>query len=160
MNSRRTIYTSRICTMVSDQLECNIDASFVYQPSPRIESPLHMIDEQDNEIALEGLQDSVSLLKRLSGDINEEVDNHNLMLDRMGSAVRNHTSSLDREVNSKLHRSGHCNVWLLTDRTVLIGLVLVGSKQLFHLNSHTRLSPFELGHRLGMPYLQLIPFNV
>ncbi|CAK7346442.1 unnamed protein product [Dovyalis caffra] len=45
----------------------------------------HEIDEQDNERALEGLQDRVSLLKRLSGDINEEVDNHNLMLDRMGN---------------------------------------------------------------------------
>ncbi|KAJ6405732.1 hypothetical protein OIU84_013653 [Salix udensis] len=45
----------------------------------------HEIDEQDNEIVLEGLQDRVSLLKRLSGDINEEVDSHNLMLDRMGN---------------------------------------------------------------------------
>ncbi|KAG6783830.1 hypothetical protein POTOM_009505 [Populus tomentosa] len=62
----------------------------------------HEIDEQDNERALEGLEDRVSLLKRvsfpaskvgyqsidkgmLSGDINEEVDNHNLMLDRMGN---------------------------------------------------------------------------
>ncbi|KAF9682988.1 hypothetical protein SADUNF_Sadunf05G0165400 [Salix dunnii] len=45
----------------------------------------HEIDEQDNERALEGLQDRVILLKRLSGDINEEVDNHNLMLDRMGN---------------------------------------------------------------------------
>ncbi|CAL1383207.1 unnamed protein product [Linum trigynum] len=45
----------------------------------------HEIDEQDNERALEGLQDRVSLLKRLSGDINEEVEGHNLMLDRMGN---------------------------------------------------------------------------
>ncbi|KAJ6736217.1 GOLGI SNARE BET1-RELATED [Salix viminalis] len=45
----------------------------------------HEIDEQDNERALEGLQDRVIMLKRLSGDINEEVDNHNLMLDRMGN---------------------------------------------------------------------------
>ncbi|KAJ7006052.1 hypothetical protein NC653_005407 [Populus alba x Populus x berolinensis] len=52
----------------------------------------HEIDEQDNERALEGLEDRVSLLKRvsfpaskLSGDINEEVDSHNLMLDRMGN---------------------------------------------------------------------------
>ncbi|KAJ6939052.1 hypothetical protein NC651_005479 [Populus alba x Populus x berolinensis] len=45
----------------------------------------HEIDEQDNERALEGLEDRVSLLKRLSGDINEEVDNHNLMLDIMGN---------------------------------------------------------------------------
>nr|XP_048337188.1 bet1-like SNARE 1-1 isoform X2 [Ziziphus jujuba var. spinosa] len=45
----------------------------------------HEIDEHDNERAIEGLQDRVILLKRLSGDINEEVDNHNRMLDRMGN---------------------------------------------------------------------------
>ncbi|XP_016167174.1 bet1-like SNARE 1-1 [Arachis ipaensis] len=32
-----------------------------------------------------GLQDRVSLLKRISSDIHEEVDNHNRMLDRMGN---------------------------------------------------------------------------
>ncbi|CAH8360821.1 unnamed protein product [Eruca vesicaria subsp. sativa] len=45
----------------------------------------HEIDEHENERALEGLQDRVILLKRLSGDINEEVDTHNRMLDRMGN---------------------------------------------------------------------------
>ncbi|KAF8085232.1 hypothetical protein N665_0034s0129 [Sinapis alba] len=45
----------------------------------------HEIDEHENERALEGLQDRVILLKRLSGDINEEVDAHNRMLDRMGN---------------------------------------------------------------------------
>ncbi|XP_006593373.1 bet1-like SNARE 1-1 isoform X1 [Glycine soja] len=45
----------------------------------------HEIDEHDNEQALDGLQDRVNLLKRLSGDINEEVDSHNRMLDRMGN---------------------------------------------------------------------------
>ncbi|KAF2593365.1 hypothetical protein F2Q70_00044070 [Brassica cretica] len=44
----------------------------------------HEINEHENERALEGLQDRVILLKRLSGDINEEVDAHNRMLDRMG----------------------------------------------------------------------------
>ncbi|KAL2321027.1 hypothetical protein Fmac_029996 [Flemingia macrophylla] len=48
-------------------------------------SSSHEIDEHDNEQALDGLQDRVSLLKRLSGDINEEVDSHNRMLDRMGN---------------------------------------------------------------------------
>ncbi|KAF2325333.1 hypothetical protein GH714_026735 [Hevea brasiliensis] len=43
----------------------------------------HEIDEQDNERAVEGLQDRVNLLKRLSGDIHEEVETHNHMLDRM-----------------------------------------------------------------------------
>ncbi|XP_010524950.1 PREDICTED: bet1-like SNARE 1-1 [Tarenaya hassleriana] len=45
----------------------------------------HEIDEHENERALEGLQDRVNLLKRLSGDINEEVETHNRMLDRMGN---------------------------------------------------------------------------
>ncbi|XVF71962.1 hypothetical protein PTKIN_Ptkin12aG0082400 [Pterospermum kingtungense] len=45
----------------------------------------HEIDEHDNERAMEGLQDRVSLLKRLSGDVNEEVESHNRMLDRMGN---------------------------------------------------------------------------
>ncbi|CAF2059370.1 unnamed protein product [Brassica oleracea var. botrytis] len=45
----------------------------------------HEINEHENERALEGLQDRVILLKRLSGDINEEVDAHNRMLDRMGN---------------------------------------------------------------------------
>ncbi|KAA3459335.1 bet1-like SNARE 1-1 [Gossypium australe] len=43
----------------------------------------HEIDEHENERAMEGLQDRVNLLKRLSGDIHEEVDSHNRMLDRM-----------------------------------------------------------------------------
>ncbi|KAK8346848.1 hypothetical protein V6Z12_A07G243400 [Gossypium hirsutum] len=45
----------------------------------------HEIDEHENERAMEGLQDRVNLLKRLSGDIHEEVDSHNRMLDRMGN---------------------------------------------------------------------------
>ncbi|KAJ0255489.1 Bet1-like SNARE 1-1 [Hirschfeldia incana] len=45
----------------------------------------HEINEHENDRALEGLQDRVILLKRLSGDINEEVDAHNRMLDRMGN---------------------------------------------------------------------------
>ncbi|KAK4479035.1 hypothetical protein RD792_014546 [Penstemon davidsonii] len=43
----------------------------------------HEIDEQENEKGIDGLQDRVNLLKRLSGDIHEEVESHNLMLDRM-----------------------------------------------------------------------------
>ncbi|KAK4479040.1 hypothetical protein RD792_014551 [Penstemon davidsonii] len=45
----------------------------------------HEIDEQENEKGIDGLQDRVNLLKRLSGDIHEEVESHNLMLDRMGN---------------------------------------------------------------------------
>ncbi|KAL6635374.1 hypothetical protein ACP70R_028045 [Stipagrostis hirtigluma subsp. patula] len=45
----------------------------------------HEIDEQENDRALGGLEDRVSILKRLSGDIHEEVETHNRMLDRMGN---------------------------------------------------------------------------
>ncbi|KAI3443574.1 hypothetical protein Pfo_000239, partial [Paulownia fortunei] len=45
----------------------------------------HEIDEQENDRAIGGLQDRVNLLKRLSGDIHEEVESHNHMLDRMGN---------------------------------------------------------------------------
>ncbi|KAL6496470.1 Bet1-like SNARE 1-1 [Orobanche gracilis] len=45
----------------------------------------HEIDEQENDGAIDGLQDRVNMLKRLSGDIREEVESHNLMLDRMGN---------------------------------------------------------------------------
>ncbi|CAI0385724.1 unnamed protein product [Linum tenue] len=75
MNSRRDIRNNR--TALFDGIEeGGIRASASYS---------HEIDEQDNESALEGLQDRVSLLKRLSGDINEEVEGHNRMLDRMGN---------------------------------------------------------------------------
>ncbi|GAB2234570.1 hypothetical protein Droror1_Dr00003826 [Drosera rotundifolia] len=43
------------------------------------------IDEFDNDRALDGLQDRVSVLKRLTSDIHEEVDSHNRMLDRVGN---------------------------------------------------------------------------
>ncbi|KAL7091864.1 hypothetical protein ACP275_12G129900 [Erythranthe tilingii] len=43
----------------------------------------HEIDEQENERAIDGLQDRVNLLKRLSGDIHGEVESHNHMLDGM-----------------------------------------------------------------------------
>ncbi|OVA02453.1 Target SNARE coiled-coil domain [Macleaya cordata] len=45
----------------------------------------HEIDEQDNDRAMDGLQDRVLLLKRLTGDIHEEVESHNRVLDRMGN---------------------------------------------------------------------------
>lgn len=45
----------------------------------------HEIDEHDNDRAMDGLQDRVSILKRLTGDIHEEADSHNRVLDRMGN---------------------------------------------------------------------------
>lgn len=43
------------------------------------------IAEHDNEHAVDGLQDRVSILKRLTADIHEEVDSQNRSLDRMGN---------------------------------------------------------------------------
>ncbi|XP_066326880.1 bet1-like SNARE 1-1 [Miscanthus floridulus] len=43
------------------------------------------IHEHENDQALDSLHDRVSVLKRLTGDIHEEVENHNRMLDRMGN---------------------------------------------------------------------------
>ncbi|PKA64738.1 Bet1-like SNARE 1-1 [Apostasia shenzhenica] len=43
------------------------------------------IDEHDNDRAIDGLHDRVNILKRLTGDIHEEVETHNRMLDRMGN---------------------------------------------------------------------------
>ncbi|KAM7496071.1 hypothetical protein LguiA_020485 [Lonicera macranthoides] len=45
----------------------------------------HEIDEHENDSAIDGLQDRVLMLKRLTGDIHEEVEGHNRMLDRMGN---------------------------------------------------------------------------
>ncbi|KAJ4781929.1 Bet1-like SNARE 1-1 [Rhynchospora pubera] len=51
----------------------------------RAYSSSHEIDESSNDQAMEGLQDRVNFLKRLTGDIHEEVQNHNQMLNRMGN---------------------------------------------------------------------------
>ncbi|XP_068648175.1 bet1-like SNARE 1-1 [Aristolochia californica] len=45
----------------------------------------HEIDELDNDRAMDGLQDRVNILKRLTGDVHEEVESHNRVLDRMGN---------------------------------------------------------------------------
>ncbi|KAJ0963605.1 hypothetical protein J5N97_028727 [Dioscorea zingiberensis] len=47
----------------------------------------HEIDEHENDRAVDGLQDRVNVLKRLTGDIHEEVEGHNRMLDRMGNEM-------------------------------------------------------------------------
>ncbi|KAJ9536879.1 hypothetical protein OSB04_029612 [Centaurea solstitialis] len=45
------------------------------------------IDEHENEKSLNSLQDRVVFLKRLTGDIHEEVQSHNRMLERMGNGM-------------------------------------------------------------------------
>ncbi|KAB2022839.1 hypothetical protein ES319_D07G239900v1 [Gossypium barbadense] len=67
MNPRRDMRNSRVALFDGIE-EGGIRASSSYS---------HEIDEHENERAMEGLQDRVNLLKRLSGDIHEEVDSHN-----------------------------------------------------------------------------------
>ncbi|XP_057959979.1 bet1-like SNARE 1-1 [Malania oleifera] len=45
----------------------------------------HDIDEHDNDRAMDSLQDRVIFLKSLTGDIHEEVESQNRMLNRMGN---------------------------------------------------------------------------
>ncbi|XP_074268303.1 bet1-like SNARE 1-1 isoform X1 [Silene latifolia] len=78
MNTRRE-YSATRASLFDGIEEGGIRASSSYST--------HEIDEHDNDSAVEGLKDRVSLLKRLSGDINEEVDAHNRMLDRMGNEM-------------------------------------------------------------------------
>lgn len=76
MNARRELRNNRVALFDGIE-EGGVRASSSYSS--------HEIEEHDNEAALEGLQDRVLLLKRLTGDINEEVESHNRMLDRMGN---------------------------------------------------------------------------
>ncbi|GMH28532.1 hypothetical protein Nepgr_030375 [Nepenthes gracilis] len=45
------------------------------------------ISEHDNEKAIDSLKDKVIFLKRLTGDIHDEVLSHNLLLDQMGNGM-------------------------------------------------------------------------
>ncbi|XWS08825.1 hypothetical protein CRYUN_Cryun40dG0033700 [Craigia yunnanensis] len=47
----------------------------------------HEIKEHDNDKAIDSLQDRVTFLKRLTGDIHDEVESHNRLLDRMGNVM-------------------------------------------------------------------------
>jgi blocked-early-in-transport protein 1 len=77
MNSRRDIRGSNSRAALFDGIEEGGIHATSYSS--------HEIDEHDNERAVEGLQDRVNILKRLTGDIHEEVEGHNRMLDRMGN---------------------------------------------------------------------------
>ncbi|KAK7279207.1 hypothetical protein RJT34_24253 [Clitoria ternatea] len=47
----------------------------------------HELNEGDNDRAIESLHDRVSFLKQLTGDIHEEVESHNQLLDRVGNKM-------------------------------------------------------------------------
>lgn len=75
MNSRRDYHSTRAALFDGIE-EGGIRASSYSS---------HEIDEHENDQAIEGLQDRVNVLKRLTGDIHEEVESHNRVLDRMGN---------------------------------------------------------------------------
>ncbi|XP_077241983.1 bet1-like SNARE 1-1 [Tasmannia lanceolata] len=76
MNSRRD-YRGNRAALFDGIEEGGIRASSSYAS--------HEIDEHENDRALDGLEDRVNILKRLTGDIHEEVESHNSVLDRMGN---------------------------------------------------------------------------
>ncbi|GAB2210208.1 hypothetical protein Droror1_Dr00015468 [Drosera rotundifolia] len=57
------------------------------------------INQHDNEKAIDTLKDKVSFLKRLSGDIHDEVLGHNRLLDRMGNNMDASRGFLSGTVN-------------------------------------------------------------
>ncbi|XP_052164238.1 bet1-like SNARE 1-1 isoform X1 [Oryza glaberrima] len=74
MNSRRDFRSHRAALF--DGIEEGAIRSSAYS------SQIH---EHENDQAMDSLHDRVSVLKRLTGDIHDEVENHNRMLDRMGN---------------------------------------------------------------------------
>ncbi|KAL0753942.1 hypothetical protein Bca101_091610 [Brassica carinata] len=76
----------------------------------------HDTTERDNDEALESLQDRVSFLKRLgiisyqvTGDIHEEVESHNRMLDKVGNKMDSARGIMSGTINRfkltiKLHQ--------------------------------------------------------
>ncbi|KAG6593850.1 bet1-like SNARE 1-2 [Cucurbita pepo subsp. pepo] len=57
------------------------------------------IKEHDNDRALLTLEDRVSILKRLTGDIHEEVESHNNLLDRMGNGMDSSRGIMSRTMD-------------------------------------------------------------
>ncbi|XP_019181196.1 PREDICTED: bet1-like SNARE 1-2 isoform X1 [Ipomoea nil] len=57
------------------------------------------MDEHDNDKAVDNLQDRVTFLKKLTGDIHEEVESHNRMLDKMGNEMDSSRGVLSRTMD-------------------------------------------------------------
>eukprot|EP00250_Pteridium_aquilinum_P005176 c15312_g1_i1 orf=146-517(+) len=118
MNARRDIRGTR--ASLFDNLEDGIArASSSY-------SSLE-ISEQDNEIAMDGLQDRVGILKMITKDIHGEVESQNRMLDRMGSDMDSSRSMLsgtvDRFKRVFESKSGRSTVTLVASFVALFLLI-------------------------------------
>ncbi|OWM63191.1 bet1-like SNARE 1-2 [Punica granatum] len=59
----------------------------------------HEINEHDNDKAVDSLHDRVTFLKRLTGDIHNEVENHNHLLDKMGKSMDASRGTMSRTVD-------------------------------------------------------------
>nr|GME18623.1 AT-hook motif nuclear-localized protein 20-like [Ipomoea batatas] len=57
------------------------------------------MDERDNDKAMDNLQDRVTFLKKLTGDIHEEVESHNRMLDKMGNEMDSSRGVMSRTMD-------------------------------------------------------------
>jgi len=78
MNPRRDYRANR--SQLLEMEEGGLRASAPYASSAEIA-------EQENERGLGELHDRVNILKRLTGDIHEEVESHNKLLEGMGNAM-------------------------------------------------------------------------
>ncbi|XP_059274590.1 bet1-like SNARE 1-2 isoform X3 [Lycium ferocissimum] len=73
------------------------------------------IDERDNDKAVDSLQDRVSFLKKLTGDIHEEVETHNRMLDRTGNEMDSSRGIMSGTMDRFKMVSHVFHVWLRQD---------------------------------------------
>ncbi|XP_020534240.1 bet1-like SNARE 1-2 isoform X3 [Jatropha curcas] len=78
MNYRRDIRNSRSSLFDDGLEEGALRASSSYS---------HNINEHDNDKAIDSLKDRVIFLKRVTGDIHEEVESHNRLLDRLDPQI-------------------------------------------------------------------------
>eukprot|EP00246_Nothoceros_aenigmaticus_P017148 TRINITY_DN8175_c0_g1_i2.p1 TRINITY_DN8175_c0_g1~~TRINITY_DN8175_c0_g1_i2.p1 ORF type:complete len:128 (+),score=13.79 TRINITY_DN8175_c0_g1_i2:197-580(+) len=82
--------------------------------------------EQENERSVDGLQDRVSVLKRLTADIHEEVESHNSLLDRMGIDMDSSKGLLSGVVDRFTHVfSDKSNRTLITIVSTCVALFLL-----------------------------------
>ncbi|KAL7177721.1 hypothetical protein ACSBR2_030982 [Camellia fascicularis] len=102
MNNRRDYRASK-ATLFDSIEEGGIRVSSSYS---------HEIDEHSNDSAINSLQDRVIFLKRLTGDIHEEVESHNRMLDWMGNEMDASRGIMSGTIDRFKMVSGIFHVWL------------------------------------------------
>ncbi|KAJ7523403.1 hypothetical protein O6H91_18G050000 [Diphasiastrum complanatum] len=89
-------------------------------------SPLE-IAEQENDGGLNALEDRVTILKRLTTDIHDEVGSHNRMLDQMGSGMDSArgvmSGTMDRFKRVFETKSGRNMITIITSFVVIFFLL-------------------------------------